>query len=249
MLRALFRKSADLQRGLIFVLSALLVAQPVFGWSGTGSGSATGSGSSAEIWSSSVDGIHSGEGLATGTVEGGAGAGQPLQIDILDGEGALNNIRARTAREPIVQVTDKNHKPVAGALVIFAIQPGGKSGALHRAASASFHGAKTIRVQTDANGRATAHGLTPNGQAGSFVIQVTAIANGVTATALIHEQNIVGPGANGSTLHGFLGPHTNLFTWIAAGTVATATTVVTVVVLNHKSSTNITTASGTVGAP
>ena len=42
---------------------------------------------------------------------------QNLQITILDGEGALNNIKQRTAREPIVQVTDENHKPVAGAVV------------------------------------------------------------------------------------------------------------------------------------
>ena len=53
---------------------------------------------------------------------------QDLQIVILDGEGALNNIQARTAREPIVQVQDHNHKPVAGASVLFAIH-GGSEGA------------------------------------------------------------------------------------------------------------------------
>lgn len=232
MLRAVFRKPSAVQRGVICVVSAMLVAQPVFGWSGP------------EVWSSSSG--RSGDGLVAGAAEG---AGQPLQIDILDGEGALNNIRARTAREPIVQVTDKNHKPVAGALVIFAIQPGSKSGVLHHAPSASFHGAKTLRVHTDANGRAIAHGLTPNKQAGSFAIQVTAVAGGVTATAVIHEQNVVGPGVNGSTSHGFLGPHTNLFTWLGVGTVAAATTVITVVVVNGKSATSIATGAGTVGKP
>ena len=233
-----FRKSSVVQRGLICLVSAALIAQPAFAYGGEGphsEGPETPSASDAFL---------------AGAGEGG---GQPLQIDILDGEGALNNIRARTAREPIVQVTDRNHKPVAGALVIFAIQPGSKSGALQRAASASFHGAKTLRVQTDANGRATAHGLTPNGEAGSFAIQVTAIAGGMTTTAIIHEQNVVGPASTSSASHGFfhgiLGPHTNLFTWIAAGTVAAATTVVTVVVLNGKSSTNISTGAGTVGKP
>src|SRR5579863_6856916 len=38
-----------------------------------------------------------------------------LLITILDGEGALNDIRKGTAREPIVQVEDENHRPVAGA--------------------------------------------------------------------------------------------------------------------------------------
>lgn len=228
MLRADFRKPSAVQRGVICLVSAMLMAQPVFGWSGPGG--------------------RSGDGLVAGAADG-AGAGQPLQIDILDGEGALNNIRARTAREPIVQVTDKNHKPVAGALVIFAIQPGSKSGVLHHAPSASFHGAKTLRVRTDANGRAVAHGLTPNKQAGSFAIEVTAEAGGVTATAVIHEQNVVGPAANGSMSHGFLGPHTNLFTWLGVGTVAAATTVITVVVVNGKSATNIATGAGTVGKP
>ena len=49
-------------------------------------------------------------------------APQGLQIEILDGDNALNNIQQRTAREPIVQVTDENHKPVAGALVLFAVR-------------------------------------------------------------------------------------------------------------------------------
>ena len=256
MLRALFRKS--LQPGLICVLSALLAAQPVFAWTGPEPGPETGpetgseTGNSAGLWSSSADGIPSGDALADGAgaaADGAAVEGAPLQIDILDGEGALNNIRARTAREPIVQVTDRNHKPVAGALVIFAIQPGSPSGALHRAASASFHGAKTVRVQTDANGRATGRGLTPNGQVGSFVIEVTAIADGVTATALIHEQNFVGPGANSSSGHGFLGTHAHLLTWIGAGTVVVATTVITLVVVNGNSSTSIATGAGTVGKP
>ena len=38
-----------------------------------------------------------------------------LNIVIVDGEGDTNNIRQHTAREPIVQVEDENHKPVAGS--------------------------------------------------------------------------------------------------------------------------------------
>ena len=231
-----FRKSSAVQRGLICLVSAALVAQPAFAYGGEGP---RGDGPGA---------LYSSDALLAGTGEGG---GQPLQIDILDGEGALNNIRARTAREPIVQVTDKNHKPVAGALVIFAIQPGSKSGGglLHHAPSASFHGSRILRVQTDQNGRATAHGLTPNGQAGSFVIEVTAIVGSLTATAIIHQQNIVGPRPTNSTPHSFLGPHTSLFTWTALGTVVVATTVISIVVLNGKTSSSVTTGAGTVGQP
>ncbi len=237
MLSAAFRQPRALQRSLICLVSVLLASQPVFAWSGEG------------IRPRAEEPVSSNSLLPTAAEP--EGSGQPLQIDILDGEGALNNIRARTAREPIVQVTDKNHKPVAGALVIFAIQPGTKSGSglLHRAASASFHGPRTLRLRTDQNGRATARGLTPNGQVGSFVIEVTAVAGPLTATAIIHQQNVVGPKPTNSTAHSFLGPHTGLFTWTALGTVVAATTVITIIVVNGNSSTNISTGAGTVGKP
>ena len=108
---------------------------------------------------------------------------QALTITILDGEGALNNIRQRTAREPIVQVEDKNHKPVAGALILFAVRegPNGSGG--------TFNGATTLRVTSDAEGKAIAHGYTPNASAGNFVIAVTATLAAATITAYIHQQN------------------------------------------------------------
>ncbi len=237
MLRVVFRKSSAAQRILIYLLSVALISQPAFAWSGEGM-------HPRGEESSSADGLAPAASAAEGS-------GQPLQIDILDGEGALNNIRARTAREPIVQVTDKNHKPVAGALVIFAIQPGGNpaAGSLRHAASASFHGTSTLRVRTDANGRAIGHGLTPNKQAGSFTIQVTAIAGDLTATAIIHEQNVSGPGGNNSTSHSFLRLHSFQFLTTAVGVGAVAATAVAVVLLNKQSSNTITTGTGTVGAP
>ena len=44
-----------------------------------------------------------------------------LNIVIVEGEGATNNIRQRVARQPIIQVEDENHKPVAGAVVVFTL--------------------------------------------------------------------------------------------------------------------------------
>ena len=43
-----------------------------------------------------------------------------LKITILDGDNAVNNIRLRTTREPIVQVEDENQNRVPGA-VVYAI--------------------------------------------------------------------------------------------------------------------------------
>src|SRR5579863_5849082 len=51
-----------------------------------------------------------------------------LSIVILEGEGAINNIKQRTAREPIVRVEDENHKPVAGAAVVFTLPSQGAGG-------------------------------------------------------------------------------------------------------------------------
>src|ERR1700744_5674497 len=53
-----------------------------------------------------------------------AGAPMALHIVILDGEDARNNTRQPPAREPIVQVQDENHKPVAAAVVLFTIRKG-----------------------------------------------------------------------------------------------------------------------------
>ena len=36
-----------------------------------------------------------------------------IHIVIVEGDGAINNVRQRVAREPIVQVEDENRKPVA----------------------------------------------------------------------------------------------------------------------------------------
>src|SRR5258708_15451218 len=100
-------------------------------------------------------------------------APQKLNIEILDGDDAINNIRERTAREPIVQVTDENHKPVAGALVLFSSPENGAGGL--------FNGARTLSVTTDAEGKAVAKGFQPNAIKGKFQIRVNAEYKGVRA--------------------------------------------------------------------
>jgi hypothetical protein len=118
-----------------------------------------------------------------------AAAPMMLHITILDGEDALNDIRERTAREPIVQVEDENHKPVAGALILFSIQNGGSG------AGGSFNGLSTLSVTTDAQGKAVAHGLKLNTTAGSYTISVTATLGALAATAIIHQSTVAGAGA------------------------------------------------------
>jgi hypothetical protein len=172
-----------------------------------------------------------------------------LQITILDGEGALNNIRARTAREPIVEVHDKNHKPVAGVLLFFTIRSGRAGG--------TFNGSSSFSTYTDANGQAVAHGFMPNNITGRYVITVTAVVGGVTILALIHERNVLGPvegnsqnqtsNAGGPPLppphHHHTGRNVTLVTTVAA------VAVVLIVIFTHHSATGITAGGGTVGKP
>ena len=70
-----------------------------------------------------------------------------LNFIVVEGEGAINNIRQRTARETIVQVEDENRKPAAGAVVVFTLPSQGAGGTF-------ADGGQTLTVATDAQGRA-----------------------------------------------------------------------------------------------
>jgi hypothetical protein len=115
-------------------------------------------------------------------------------IVIVEGEGAANRIRQRTAREPIVQVEDENHKPVAGAVVVFALPA-------HDAGGAFANGAHNLTAVTNDQGRATARGFQANGAEGSYQMRVNASGNGQAATASINMVNAAvkaGGGNNGN---------------------------------------------------
>jgi hypothetical protein len=108
-----------------------------------------------------------------------------LNIVVVEGEGTLNNIKQRVNREPIVEVEDENHKPIAGAAVVFFLPNSGPSGTF-------ANGSQTLTVTTDSLGRASATGIHPNHTLGKMQIRVTASMNGLSATATITQQNISG---------------------------------------------------------
>jgi len=108
-----------------------------------------------------------------------------LQINILEGEGALNNTRQRDVREPIVQVQDENHKPIAGALVVFSLPDSGPGGTF-------LNGAKGLNVQTDVAGQAAGRGFMPNDIDGKYEIRVEARYQGHIAHTTIHQSNSIG---------------------------------------------------------
>jgi len=104
-----------------------------------------------------------------------------LRIVVIEGEDAVNIIQQKTAVRPLVEVRDRNNLPVPGVLVTFSIE-GGKA--------ASFGGASTLTVATNAAGQAAVTGLTPSA-AGAFQIQVQAAFQGQVATATIAQTNVL----------------------------------------------------------
>jgi hypothetical protein len=104
-----------------------------------------------------------------------------LRVVVIEGEDAVNIIQQKTAVRPLVEVRDRNNLPVSGALVTFSIE-GGKA--------ASFGGASTLTVATNAAGQAAVSGLTPSA-AGAFQIQVSAAFQGQVATATIAQTNVM----------------------------------------------------------
>jgi hypothetical protein len=118
-------------------------------------------------------------------------AGLKLNLVIVEGDGAINNIRQRTARDTIVQVEDENHKPIAGVVVVFTVTSQGASGTF-------AGGAHSVTVISDSQGRAIARGFHPNGQQGSFQMHVNASYQGQTATGVITQTNVAAAGAAGA---------------------------------------------------
>ena len=114
----------------------------------------------------------------------------PLQLNIVvvEGEGAINNVRERVAREPVVRVEDENHKPVAGAAIVFTLPTEGSTGEF-------TNGNKTLTTVTDSSGQAVAQGLKMNPIAGKVPIHVTASYRGLAANTSIMQFSVLPPGA------------------------------------------------------
>ena len=111
---------------------------------------------------------------------GSAVAAMALKIVVLEGEAAVNVVRQKTAVAPLVEVRDRNDQPVAGALVTFAVRNG----------KATFSGARTVTVTTNAAGRAAVTTLDPISR-GVVQINVQAAFQGQTAAASITQTNVM----------------------------------------------------------
>lgn len=175
-----------------------------------------------------------------------APASSKVLITILDGEGALNDIRQRTAREPIVQVQDENHKPIAGAFVLFLLPDSGPG--------ATFaNGARMYSTLTDETGRAAAQAMRPNNISGDFQIRVRVTWNGSTTETTIQQKNVSQAssssgeqGAQAAAVAHGLSLKTSL---IIMGVVGAAAGTAIGIAVTRGNTTSITPGNPTVGAP
>ena len=112
---------------------------------------------------------------------------------------AQNNLRKGRATKAVLEVRDRNNKPVAGVAILFLLPSSGPSGTFAA-------GATSLTVTTNAAGQAIAS-YAPNQLAGMFNLTATANVNGVTVgTATVSQANVAaaaaaaGAGMSGTTI-------------------------------------------------
>jgi hypothetical protein len=104
------------------------------------------------------------------------------RIEVIEGDGAINNIRLHHAKEPVVRVVDQDGHAIPNVAVTFLLPGDGASGTF-------ADGKASLTVMTDETGQAVGRGLRPNGNAGQFQIRVTTSFQGQAATANISQTN------------------------------------------------------------
>jgi len=110
-----------------------------------------------------------------------------LKILVIEGDGAFNSIRGKTAHSPIVEVRDQQGRVVPGATVRFVLPMAGASG--------SFQGgALTAESTTDENGKASAPVLVPNSTEGRFNIKISAALGARQGSIVIAQTNTLAGG-------------------------------------------------------
>jgi hypothetical protein len=113
-----------------------------------------------------------------------------LHVVVLEGDGAINNVRAPRAKEPVIRVEDANNQGVPGAVVTFLLPAQG--------AGATFgDGGSSLTLITDDRGETVARGLRANRLPGAFQIRISASKGGLSTTASIAQTNVDPGGSRG----------------------------------------------------
>jgi hypothetical protein len=111
-----------------------------------------------------------------------------INIIVVEGEGASSSVRQRVSHDPVVMIEDDDHRPITGAVVVFALPVSGTSGEF-------TNGSKNLTLVTDKSGLAAAHGLKTNEIPGKLQIYVTASYHALRARTLINQLVEAAPGS------------------------------------------------------
>ncbi len=106
----------------------------------------------------------------------------PLTIEVIAGQGAVNDVVSGEATAPRVMVLDEQGQPVSGIVVQFRTPAEGPSGIF-----SSWILTQTVR--TDASGVAATTQYAPNDEVGDFAIQVTASGENRIGMTTIGQSN------------------------------------------------------------
>jgi hypothetical protein len=115
-----------------------------------------------------------------------------LQIQVIEGEGAVHAPGARNQRPLTVELTDETGRPVPAAAVTFTFPEDGPGGVF-------ANGLHTEVVTTDAQGRASVRSYTTNRTPGRFQIRITASKEQARSGAVSFQYIYGGKGAAPTT--------------------------------------------------
>ncbi|MBS1834158.1 MAG: hypothetical protein JST65_15685 [Acidobacteria bacterium] len=117
----------------------------------------------------------------------------PYQLVVLRGDNAQNNIKKGRATKQVVEVRDRNNKPVAGVLLTFSLPKTGASGTF-------VDGSQLATVTTDNVGQASVT-VQPNSVAGTYQIDVSGNVGGNPVSGKITQTNVAAAaGVSGTTI-------------------------------------------------
>jgi hypothetical protein len=118
-----------------------------------------------------------------------------------------NNLRKGRATKAVVEVRDRNNKPVAGAVVLFLLPNSGPSGTFAA-------GGQSLSLVTNSAGQAVAN-YTPNQLGGIFNLTANAQVNGIqVASTTVTQANIAA--AAGAAAGGMSGATIGVIAGVAA---------------------------------
>ncbi len=116
----------------------------------------------------------------------------PFRVRIIEGDGAINDIRQVLNRAASVVVEDDNHNPLSGVSVTFFLPNEGPSGLFS-------NGSRVLTVFTDSNGISSSRPIHFNNQIGIMRINVVASVFSQTVNSTIEQTNISSNGATRSS--------------------------------------------------